>query len=90
MCVFCVFLFFLTVNIIRRGTRSGLYCTILFNAVVTSYADVVLTMEFVKRGARCSSVVRAFAHGAMGRRIDPLWGGPIELFLVPASATRLV
>ena len=37
-------------------------------------------------GARCSSVVRAFAHGAMGRRIDPSWGGPIELFLVPASA----
>ena len=32
----------------------------------------------------------AFAHGAMGRRIDPSWGGPIELFLVPASAPRLV
>ena len=29
-------------------------------------------------------------HGAMGRRIDPSWGGPIELFLVPASAPRLV
>ena len=28
-------------------------------------------------------MVRAFAHGAMGRRIDPL-------FLVPASARRLV
>ena len=28
----------------------------------------------------------ALAHGAMGRRIDPSWGGPIELFLVPASA----
>ena len=41
-------------------------------------------------GARCSSVVRAFAHGAMGRRIDPSWGGSIELFLVPASAPRLV
>ena len=41
-------------------------------------------------GARCSSVVRAFAHGAMGCRIDPSWGGPIELFLVPASAPRLV
>ena len=40
--------------------------------------------------ARCSSVVRAFAHGAMGRRIDPSWGEPIELFLVPASAPRLV
>ena len=34
-------------------------------------------------------MVRAFAHGAMGRRIDPSWGGPIELFLVPASAPRL-
>ena len=25
-------------------------------------------------------MVRAFAHGAMGRRIDPSWGGPIELY----------
>ena len=25
-------------------------------------------------------VVRAFAHGAMGHRIDPSWGEPIELF----------
>ena len=25
------------------------------------------------QGARCSSVVRVFAHGAMGRRIDPSW-----------------
>ena len=24
-------------------------------------------------------MVRAFAHGAMGRRIDPSWGEPIEL-----------
>ena len=30
------------------------------------------------------------AHGAMGRRIDPSRGGLIELFLVPASAPRLV
>ena len=36
------------------------------------------------------SVVRAFAHGAVGLRIDPSWGCPIELFLVPASAPRLV
>ena len=40
------------------------------------------------RGTRCSSMVRAFAHGAMGRQIDPSWCGPIELF--PASAPRLV
>ena len=25
-------------------------------------------------------------HGAVGRRIDPSWGGPIELFFVPARA----
>ena len=30
-------------------------------------------------------MVRAFAHGAMGCRIDPSWGGPIELFLIPAQ-----
>ena len=35
-------------------------------------------------------MVITFAHGAIGRRIDPSWGGPIELFLVPASAPRLV
>ena len=35
-------------------------------------------------------MVRAFAHGAMGRRIDPSWSGPIELFLVPVSAPQLV
>ena len=39
--------------------------------------------------ARCSSVVRLFAHGAMGRRIDPSWGGPIELFHFPASSPRM-
>ena len=36
------------------------------------------------------SDTRTFAHGAMGRRTDPSRGGPIELFLVPASAPRLV
>ena len=43
-----------------------------------------------KPGARCSSVVRAFAHGVMGHWIDPSLSGPIDLFLVPASAPRLV
>ena len=41
-------------------------------------------------GARCSSVVRAVAHGAMGRRIDPSCGGPIELFLVGARCSSVV
>ena len=30
------------------------------------------------------------SDGAMGRRIDPSWGGLIELFPVPASAPQLV
>ena len=33
-------------------------------------------------------MLRAFANGAMGRRIDPSWGEPIELFLVPAKGAR--
>ena len=36
-------------------------------------------------GARCSSMVRAFTHGVWVVR-SILRGGPIELFLVPASA----
>ena len=27
----------------------------------------------IEQGARCSSVVRVFAHGAMGRQIDSSW-----------------
>ena len=46
----------------------------------------VKLQTYITLGARCISVVRAFAHGAMGRRIDPSWGEPIELFLIPASA----
>ena len=53
-------------------------------------APVLLYVSSHIQGARCSSVVRAFAHGTMCRRIDPSWGGPFELFLVPASAPQLM
>ena len=53
-----------TLIIIRRYVSND--CRI--NPSITSNRSVVL-------GARCSSVVRMFAHGAMGRRIDPSWGG---------------
>ena len=56
----------------------------------SDYDEFVSKNRLRTMGARCSSVVGAFAHGAMGRRIDPSWGGPIELFLVPAGAPRLV
>ena len=33
-------------------------------------------------------MVRPSAHGVMRHRIDPSWGGPIELFLVPAPVLQ--
>ena len=45
---------------------------------------IIIIIIIIIMGARYSSVVRAFAHGAMGRRIDPSWCGSIELFLDPA------
>ena len=80
-------------NIIIYG---GVLLNIKSNLVLETFHDHVfmvffnVDMHFRWTGARCSSVVRAFAHGAMCCRIDPLWGGSIELFLVPASAPRLV
>ena len=45
---------------------------------VVVQAMVVITTErlnviYSRSGARGSSMVRAFTHGAMGRRIDPSW-----------------
>ena len=37
------------------------------------YYTINRTVHTTAFGARCSSVVIAFAHGAMGRRIDPSW-----------------
>ena len=66
--------------LIPIGSKGSFICTIPQTGCHSS----------LQRGARCSSVVRAFVHGAMGRRIIPSLGGPIELFLVPASAIQLV
>ena len=43
------------------GTTSGWGIT----------GGMVILFYFSDGGARCRSVVRAFAHGAMGRRINP-------------------
>ena len=67
-----------------------LCCLVLLNSVRFKLFSLSVFLLITFLGARCSSVVRAFAHGVMGRRIDPPWGGPIELFLVLASAPRLV
>ena len=67
-------------------------CCLFFYLVNVKSTNIinVFMLSNDPRSEMCSSVVRAFAHGAMGRRIDPSWGRPIELFLVPASASRLV
>ena len=70
-------------EILHMIIKEAIFSTVFLQIWVGSYV-------FVPLGARCSSVVRAFAHGAMGRRIDPSGGEPIELYLVPASAPQLV
>ena len=58
-------------------------------SLVENVLSVLLNKTFpslAELGARCSSMVRAFAHGAMGHQIDPSCA-PIELFLILASAT---
>ena len=56
--------------------------------IIHSFLYFIILNSYINR-ARCSSVVRAFAHGSMGCQIE-IYGEPIELFLVPASAPRLV
>ena len=73
------------------ATSSVKKATTTDQLTALSEDDESLDAESIQfEGARCSSVVRAFAHGAMDHRIDPSSGGPIELFLVPPSAPRLV
>ena len=55
------------------------------NCIVGRY----ILSHLLTEGARCSSVVRAFANGMMDRRIDPSWWTHWTIF-VPASAPRLV
>ena len=49
---------------VKQGERLSPLLPMLFVNDVYSELSV---------GARCSSVVRVLAHGAMGRRIDPSW-----------------
>ena len=68
-------------------TSNLLACVFIFHTHSENNATFCICV-FPREGARCSSVVRAFAHSAMGRWTDPSWNGPIELFLILASAPR--
>ena len=46
--------------------------------IFRAYSHLLIEIEVIgdlrrNRGVRCSSVVRAFAHGAMSRQSDPSW-----------------
>ena len=71
----------------HRGGQSFLNKYVWMDQMSTTDAGHDTRRLLPSWGAGRSSEV---GHGAVGRRIDPSWGGPIELFLVPASAPRLV
>ena len=54
------------------GPLPCVRCHITVNKNVLS-ASLNKTFLSLFIGARCSSLVRAFAHGAMGHQMDPLW-----------------
>ena len=56
-----------------RIAHTTAFCYTSCVELATTYTKESTDNIFTK-GARCSSVVRAFAHGALGRRIDPSWG----------------
>ena len=59
--------------------------------VMGCMADMEKTIQTVRDKTHCYHFMGcSFRLAAMGRRIDPSWGGPIELFLNPPSAPRLV
>ena len=84
-CVFCGFFvgFFVCVLLLFSGGGGGGYFRICPEfGLRVCYARQAGVVDLIKTrstcspcisGARCSSVLRAFAHCAMGRRIDPSW-----------------
>ena len=59
------------------NVTAGFQCSSCEQSVVSTttlhfyIGNIAVTCSV--RGARCTSVVRAFAHGAMGHRIGPSW-----------------
>ena len=42
------------------------------NSIANTHLSLFI-VSITDNGARCSSMVRAFAHGVMGHQIDPSW-----------------
>ena len=56
---------------IRITEIFGLLCGNRLSISLSYYIDVLFNDVLIIFRARCSYLVRAFAHGAMGRWIDP-------------------
>ena len=78
---------YIDINALAQGIKSFLVSQVWFQAVA---GDRTYGTDSPAITSQPRMFVYVFfsAHGAMGRRIDPSWVGPIELFLVPASAPR--
>ena len=68
----------------KRPRRKGIKMIIITKLRLAFYIEVIIENELHLSkelicvicnvmGSRCSSVLRAFAHGAMGHWIDPSW-----------------
>ena len=64
----------------------SIWCDV--DAAVANTGMEITAVCLIVSVSSCSDVV--IDHGAMGCRIDPPWGGPTQLILVPASAPRPV
>ena len=69
---------FISVDISCLLTPPSLFCSMVIEEMVISlHIDFIFVIyfkeTFLSLGARCSSVVRAFAHGVMVCRISPSW-----------------
>ena len=54
----------------------------------TCFCSSIVTASDIRMGEKCSSYGKASAHGVMGRVTGSIpHGGPIDLFLVPASVS---
>ena len=67
----------------HRGDEEGTFSYLLLelNLIASNIAGALTSLhDMVGTGARCSSVVRAFAHGLMGHLIDPSWVDTLSYF----------
>ena len=73
-----------TINIVIT-IKTIIIFIVTFTVVTVIVANTIIItiLHYSIIGAGRSSRGGAFAHGAIGRGIDPSWGRPIELFLVP-------